>query len=1015
MDDPWANAWTTPATTASAREEDPWKPAVAPVVPTWEPPAWPEDDDPMQAPPIWTAPPPPPIDEDEGHEESSEDDDDDDDEGEPAAQEREEAIEERSERQDEAHETEDEEEQEGRQEPADKDAPATPEEHDAFGSFESAEQGALSPALDLAPDNAWAADAPESAAPATAVSRSLWSPSEWRDEDGQDEWAAASAKQRLEEERERRFPREAVNALISQWDALAAELWPVPEKKPDEKEEAAEDVSVQRLESLPGLPELLESLVPDYHLQPMPQFAKTALFKSLQTSLRMTKSYPMVQQSPLSQFYSSKGNSAWESAVKAKQVVKDDWPWETKPQDAAPVAQPQTEAKPAPARGILGLWRSRPTSMPPAPKGETTPRTASPAPRPSMDKPRPSIDSVRSSGSKDTVATTATTAATSSPVATAPTSPTVSMSSPTSEPAPSAMSRLFGRFSRKSAPAQPSEMTLSNSDLSFLSDVVPSTSGSRLLPEDDILGELSASSMATARLPAPPALPPPPPLSGPPALPKPHASTTAKSQSQGWAFEDDDTDEELDAMQGVIQAGAALDAMLGDGLTGFAQGYAPVAAARNVVAASRAGSSSRHQQRASHTAALPSTVLAAERMNSPLPAPPSAPKRTPAAPPPATLFGGDEFDEFMSMSSPPMPQTRPGQAQPFQSPSAAPLFATPSPSGTPTFTSPAMQGTPTFQTPMMQPTPVFQKLSPAPAPATTGDDFDDFGDFISLPSAPAPAPVPAPQSIAPPPPPPVRRETRLPDPPRIGGRAPVAVMSRTASGSSLSGLPPALAPPPGGSRPMVVMSRGTTPARSSATPPPLLAPPPGSIARKQVVNLMEDANELIAAPVSSHASTASSPVSPVSAVSQSRPASRSSLPPQPAPSLFDDFVAPPRSSLPASPVLPSPRSALPPQTSGALFDDLARPSSRSSLSGGAFSSVPLVSSPLAPTKSPPPRMTSPPAPAAVLSPPPFSSPPPTSGDAFASLFNSAASPPPPAAPQKNGKLSAADLSFFDSL
>lgn len=198
MEDPWSNAWSTAEAPATVPDDDPWKPAASikldavPAISTWEPPAWP--DDPVESSAIWNTGA-------SAQEEPSE----------PS-----ETSEPENVREDEpAREDEPVPSPDAESSPRAAMAPVIPlspplaEEPvlqsrspspDAFGSFESAEVEDATPV-----DNAWSAVRPVEAV--TPIERSLWTSSDWKqdEETEQDEWAAASARQRVEEERERHF------------------------------------------------------------------------------------------------------------------------------------------------------------------------------------------------------------------------------------------------------------------------------------------------------------------------------------------------------------------------------------------------------------------------------------------------------------------------------------------------------------------------------------------------------------------------------------------------------------------------------------------------------------------------------------------------------------------------------------------------------------------------------------------------------------------------------------------
>ncbi|KAH7098223.1 hypothetical protein BKA62DRAFT_713813 [Auriculariales sp. MPI-PUGE-AT-0066] len=1073
MDDPWGNAWAstsnTTSTLSSRTEDDPWTPPAATTIATsgttWEPPAWPSDDYDDGVVAVWNTGA---TNTDDNHEKDSQRN-----ESEPVRVENDEQAEEEREPEPLADE----------QPPLDFTPLALPpsppplpvevpsiltsspilEEHahvsphgspDGFGTFETAQIDDSTPI-----DNAWAgagtSDIDISPAPAfsgVAVdtpldgSRSLWgaphSTTEMDDE-GEDEWSKASARQRLEEERERNFPREAVNAILERWDELADDLWPKPQPKEGEDDQPspspAAAVFESRLESIPGLPDLISSLVPDYHLQPAPQFAKTGIFSALRTSLRTTKNFAVVQQGPLAQFYSSKGTSAWESSVRAAPSVQpeaDDWPWAKPAAESAKIEQKLTAA---PAKtGILGgLWGKRPSSIPPQVKQEDASATGSRAasPRPSMDSQRSSTLSV---ASRDIPAISTPVAAPSAPSPIADSSAQVSPSAAT---APSAVSRFLGRFSRKSTVSTTnssdpdSSLTLSSDDLSFLSDVGPGHSPSRLLsPDDDILGGLSspsAGALLSSKL--PPALQPPPRNTLPLGL-------TKSTPPGSMVLFDDDEDDEFQINQGVAANSVMLDALMGGGMgnsVGFDQGYAPLGAPAPQSSRGQAVQRARSLPAPSpaiaplppppapgpHRVALPSSVVEREQRaaaamsrvqqlqgNSTMsPSGSPAPRPPPKLPPPNPMFAGEDFENFLSSGSTSAPApSKPGVLS-FDDDDFGDFaeFASPQ-------SSPPQQAQPRV-TSFHQPRPPSGQIGYGSSSNHSGSSSSSRPPSVSYGRPASTAPVPT-------------------------SRTPVAVMrSSSALGSRGLGTPPPLLPPPGSSgTPVAIMARASRiSAPQSDGPAPLLAPPPGMTRRTQHVADLLGADTAVATPLKSNAladlmgdtqssstvpnpSRSSHAPSPVSPTGRTHPYGQS--PPLPP-------IPPAISSRSINGVIAKARPNAHVDVDAAWgFDDepnVTAPVPARPNGAGSFS---LFESP-ATTKvaSPPPLKALSPPPGSARASPTVGLPPPqaqASADMFA-LFGGSNPPAPapvaaavtPVAASGNGKkgLSAADLSFFEGL
>ncbi|KAF8586358.1 hypothetical protein K439DRAFT_1659727 [Ramaria rubella] len=508
-----------------------------------------------------------------------------------------------------------------------------------------------------------------------------------------DEWELA---QHAKRKRDRKVPPELLNALVNQWDEFAKGVYPKLSSDHDDSQGWRKG-----LDSVDGLAELVESLIPTVTFPPPLPFSKTAVAKSVKETLRLTRSFSLTQSSPMAHLYASKGSTDWERSVKAQNTAaNDEWGWDLKHEPESS-SEPADSIKDKKVGGLLSFWSRRasftpsmPTVDSPAPtKSPTlTPKPSSPATpsRLSLDVPiSPPVPLV----SATTPATLASTAVNTDLGA-----------SEVSSTQASAVSRFLNRFSRK-PPAtatsaslereRHSSLSLSADDFTFLSDMGPSSSeGSLLSPRDsDSAGSLEAmlslpakgqrySSASSSKLPLP--LAPPPPSSSQSNKHKP--SNSQSSDADGKLAEIQFMDLLLDNMGG----------------TSSGSGYAPVS-----------------------FDLIESPVESKTRLPAPRQAAPLSPKHSlpayPAGVHPVTSQMGDVQGptQTTGLLPPPLPSPIPTSASRSSS----------SPKRSHDLTAFAFPPHPPAK-PSRPPSTIFDR-GDNPLPPTPQRDLDDFSDFLS--------------------------------------------------------------------------------------------------------------------------------------------------------------------------------------------------------------------------------------------------------------------------------------------
>jgi len=247
-------------------------------------------------------------------------------------------------------------------------------------------------------------------------------------------------------------------------------------------------------------------------LPPIPSPANAN--KRMAESVRATRNVPFLRLSPLAQYRSAKGSSAWEATVRSRpDIVKEDPSWKINEK----AEESLTEAKRKSTGGLLSLFSRR--SAAPATNEE---QPSSPSPRSSWTHsrtssvdPSPAIPSASVVPASSAVANV--TKVELPPIAEPSTNTTSNFDDIVIDaaPPPSAVSRFFGRFSRSTSGggshSRRNSLALSTDDMDFLSDTgaVPSYSDDDNNFEDDSLNLFTA---VTPQKPAsvPPLLAPPP-------------------------------------------------------------------------------------------------------------------------------------------------------------------------------------------------------------------------------------------------------------------------------------------------------------------------------------------------------------------------------------------------------------------------------------------------------------------------------------------------------------------------
>ncbi|KAF5355287.1 hypothetical protein D9758_006048 [Tetrapyrgos nigripes] len=419
-----------------------------------------------------------------------------------------------------------------------KSSPSRPSSPDAFGTFETGTNSGT------APEDPWTPS--QKAFPATDDGNAwgaAWAPSEPEPEAGgpEDEWESAKRQQQIQD---KYVPPELLASILKEFEDVSNHLWPESEQP-----NASEQTNWRSgIESVPGLESLAEIAIPrQLSLPPVPTFSKTFVSKRVADSVRLTRSLPIARMGPMSKYLATKGSTAWEASVKARQEVVPDsvlpagWRIMEKQEEVPIPAEPKKKS------GILSSLFSRRASTPPVsdsrPTSPTTSMTGA------TTSPRPSIDSVTAKGKSSSPAsstpiTSPTTASAPStltspnlPVVTAIAGPTVTPSTltdspnlfPEAPPPPSAVSRFLTRFSRTKSSPSHSSLALSSDDLDLLSDIIPSASDDAEDSETD--PHLKGLVNMIASPPLPDKLPPP--LAPPPKPTLPTVSTISHPTPNG--------------------------------------------------------------------------------------------------------------------------------------------------------------------------------------------------------------------------------------------------------------------------------------------------------------------------------------------------------------------------------------------------------------------------------------------------------------------------------------------------
>ncbi|EAU90590.2 hypothetical protein CC1G_00974 [Coprinopsis cinerea okayama7 len=392
--------------------------------------------------------------------------------------------------------------------------PVVPEEVDGFGSFATGDEGEDN-------DNAWG---PTStfAEPANAED-DVWGNS-WEeprdDADENDEWEVAKQEK---EKQDRHVPPERLNAILSEFENVASELWPDGQVVDDERGRVIDlDSVVSHSVRLALVPEGLTLSMPK-------PFQQTFAAKRESEALKLSRNAIVTRKGPMAMYMATKGSISWEASViaRADSSSTDAAPagWKIIPKDEQVVED--TKQKRNTGGGILSFFSRRAASTPvsddaprpsrPASPAKSITKVSSPSPRVSVDTTSTSTPPAAST-SAVSVAASASPAANLKPIKTnaSPTTaldffPTPATEEPKETPSPSVVSRFFGRFSRTRSSNGRDSLALSTDDLEFLADVVPTTQASA--SQDDQLKALTT--MINSQAPSLPAALPPP-LAPPP-------------------------------------------------------------------------------------------------------------------------------------------------------------------------------------------------------------------------------------------------------------------------------------------------------------------------------------------------------------------------------------------------------------------------------------------------------------------------------------------------------------------
>ncbi|CAG7851729.1 SubName: Full=Uncharacterized protein {ECO:0000313/EMBL:CCA74654.1} [Serendipita indica DSM 11827] len=292
-----------------------------------------------------------------------------------------------------------------------------------------------------------------------------------------DEWAQAMEEKVV---RDAIIPSEVMDMILGRFNELSRVLWP------DEDLEALREGPAPRtewqggLENVDGLTRTINDYLPPPPSAPPLHYANTQVAASFQNAMRMTKSYGMLQKSPIALLIKSSEN--WESSrirgTAGKPFSLREWTGIHSSRSATPATQGTStilfDAGSSHRRtGSLMDMIARPSFD----RGRSA--TSSPAPRGSIE----SIPSIIPNGS--------TTVASTPPIA-SPTKSAFGTEAPTPTAAPSAVARFLNRFSRKAdeGPKPPAQVNLKSEELDYL-DMMPTINQGSLSADQlgkDIMG-----------------------------------------------------------------------------------------------------------------------------------------------------------------------------------------------------------------------------------------------------------------------------------------------------------------------------------------------------------------------------------------------------------------------------------------------------------------------------------------------------------------------------------------------
>ncbi|KAL5492480.1 hypothetical protein ACEPAI_3927 [Sanghuangporus weigelae] len=377
------------------------------------------------------------------------------------------------------------------------------------------------------------------------------------EEEEEDEWAMAREQKAM---RDRSVPPELLASIIDHLNGLSEDLWP-------EKDKPQFDQSLGNwrdgMGNVIGLEELMQRALPGTASQPPIKFSGSHSARAMAKSIKLSKNFSVVRNSPMSHLFTAKSLTAWELSVKSKtEVIKDDIPAGWKAVETEQKGESKTATVEKRSTGLFSFFSKRASSTTsPAPtiggtdskrsslSREVFSDTTSVSSRKRNSSDANSLSSKMQQSSSMTSLSSSIPATLSSPTtesfsikatpSPSPTAPSTnqaqgSASEPASQPTPSAVSRFLTRFSRsrsdtRSSSSSPrSSIALSTDDLEFLSDIVPSHSDDT--DEDQQLRSLTtlvSSPVQLTKLPPPLA---PPPLPPPPRPTSPSRSTTPHPQ-----------------------------------------------------------------------------------------------------------------------------------------------------------------------------------------------------------------------------------------------------------------------------------------------------------------------------------------------------------------------------------------------------------------------------------------------------------------------------------------------------